>query len=359
MRLIRNSWYVAAECSEVGEQPVARTILGEPVVLFRTATGMPVALQDRCPHRFMPLSKGQVVGEGIRCIYHGARFNATGACVGIPGMTRTPERLRALSYPVAEKFGWTWIWMGDRTSADSSKIPSNAWYGDNSGTVWRSGWSCFGSLPVGYQLISDNLMDITHAQYVHPESFGFHVAELARTMEEADGPERGKVTFKIDRAGRRISFWLCVSGQLTDYFHEALGRKNQGRRPDGDLDFVMHVEWQAPSSFSFHLKFGPLGCLEAESMSLTYLHFLTPESESSTHYFYKACHDTGDDRLTDWVIQGANFIFSQDKAILEAQQRALGGNDVWDYAERPVILPGDNLAAQVRTIIKAMQDLST
>ena len=76
---LRNCWYVAAFDNEVGRTPMARTLLNEPVVLFRTEDGTPVALEDRCCHRALPLSMGTIVGDDIQCGYHGLTFDASGA----------------------------------------------------------------------------------------------------------------------------------------------------------------------------------------------------------------------------------------------------------------------------------------
>jgi phenylpropionate dioxygenase-like ring-hydroxylating dioxygenase large terminal subunit len=350
-----NCWYVAAERSEVGRRLVTRTILGNPIALFRSEAGAPIALHDRCPHRFMPLSMGQLVGDDVRCVYHGAQFDPSGVCTGVPGLAQTSARLRVRSYPVIERFGWIWIWPGDPALADPALLPQNALYGDNDGSAWKSSWNCFKSLPVGYQLIGDNLLDITHAQSIHPESFGFPVAELARTMRRGKGPEANVVTYEVDKQRRHISLWLAVDGPLTPYFHEALDRKQRCKADRGNLEFVMHVEWTAPVCFSFHLRFGRVGSRPEERMSLTYLHLLTPETESTTHYYFKACHDTGDDLLTNWANDGAKFIFSQDKVILEAQQLALGKADVWETGVTPVTMHGDELATQARAIIREMQ----
>src|SRR5687768_10422806 len=113
---LRNTWYIAAEPQELASRPLARTILERPVVVFRTASGKVVALDDRCPHRFAPLSLGHVAGERIQCGYHGAQFDASGACVHVPGQDIVP-RVKIASYPVVEKHGYVWIWMGDTAGA--------------------------------------------------------------------------------------------------------------------------------------------------------------------------------------------------------------------------------------------------
>src|SRR5579885_1747783 len=115
---LQNAWYVAAWDREVGRTPVARTILNQPVVLYRKADGTAVALEDRCCHRHLPLSKGMVVADDLRCGYHGLRYDATGACVEIPGQPQIPPTARVRSYPVVEKWNWVWIWMGEPARAD-------------------------------------------------------------------------------------------------------------------------------------------------------------------------------------------------------------------------------------------------
>ena len=82
---ILNAWYVAACGHEVGAEALcARRLLDRPVVLYRTEAGNPVALLDRCPHRFAYLSKGRRIGDQIECIYHGLRFGPDGACTRSP-----------------------------------------------------------------------------------------------------------------------------------------------------------------------------------------------------------------------------------------------------------------------------------
>jgi len=91
---LRNCWQVIAFTNEVGTTPLARVVQSEPIVLFRTQAGQAVALADRCPHRFAPLSLGRVVGDEIQCGYHGLCFDRDGACVRVPGQDAVPQRAR-------------------------------------------------------------------------------------------------------------------------------------------------------------------------------------------------------------------------------------------------------------------------
>src|SRR5439155_14150388 len=118
MTFLRNSWYVAAWDREVTRLPLARTFLDEPVVLYRTEDGSPVALEDRCCHRQLPLSMGKVEGNRLRCGYHGLKFNSSGLCIEIPGQVNVPPQARVRAFPTVERFNWLWIWMGDPAKAD-------------------------------------------------------------------------------------------------------------------------------------------------------------------------------------------------------------------------------------------------
>ena len=106
---LQNAWYVAGWSSEITAKPVGRTFLDEPVVLYRAENGSLVALEDRCCHRGMPLSHGEVIGNDIRCEYHGMVFDRTGRCVGIPNQTLIPAKAKVRSFPITEQDDLVWI----------------------------------------------------------------------------------------------------------------------------------------------------------------------------------------------------------------------------------------------------------
>src|SRR6202007_1211164 len=119
-----NVWYVAAHAHELDQGLVARTICNEPVVLYRAASGQPVALHDRCPHRFVPLSMGKRVGDTLQCGYHGLAFDATGACADAPNDEQQTARICVRAYAAVERYSVIWLWLGDAAAADPSLIPS-------------------------------------------------------------------------------------------------------------------------------------------------------------------------------------------------------------------------------------------
>src|SRR6218665_1966719 len=118
---VKNCWYVAAWSHEVGAEGfLSRTIINVPLVIWRTAQGEVVALDDRCCHRGAPLSKGRREGDSVRCMYHGLRFDASGQCVEAPAQARMPPTLKVRGYPIVERHSWIWVWMGDPARADEA-----------------------------------------------------------------------------------------------------------------------------------------------------------------------------------------------------------------------------------------------
>ena len=164
---LKNYWYVAAWDHEVGREPMGYIFLNEPVVLFRKQDGTPVALEDRCAHRRLQLSKGYLLNDTLVCGYHGLAYNAEGACMHVPGQEDVPRWARVRSYPVVERYKCIWIWMGDRERADEASIPDLS-------PADKPGWGDRNRLHVQchYQLVSDNLGDLSHLAYVHSSNVG-------------------------------------------------------------------------------------------------------------------------------------------------------------------------------------------
>jgi phenylpropionate dioxygenase-like ring-hydroxylating dioxygenase large terminal subunit len=124
---LREAWYYAAPGRRLrAGAMLAKTMLGEPVLLGRNGDGAPFALRDICPHRAMPLSAGRFDGAAIECCYHGWRFDTAGTCVAIPalvpGQKLQPERIRVRSYPVCEVQGNLWVYFGDNPR-DAPEVP--------------------------------------------------------------------------------------------------------------------------------------------------------------------------------------------------------------------------------------------
>jgi phenylpropionate dioxygenase-like ring-hydroxylating dioxygenase large terminal subunit len=166
MAFLRNTWYVAANAYELDEGIVARASCNEKIVMFRTSTGAIAALEDRCPHRFVPLSMGKRVGDTVQCAYHGLRFDAMGKCIEAPNDDdKQKERICVKSYTAVERYAVIWLWMGDAERADPETIPDFSFFSNKEKFGSCQGYS---HIKANYQLIVDNLLDLSHVHYLHP-----------------------------------------------------------------------------------------------------------------------------------------------------------------------------------------------
>jgi vanillate O-demethylase monooxygenase subunit len=298
---LRNQWYVAAEARELGRNLLGRWILGEPLVFFRTEAGAPVALEDRCPHRRAALSMGRLDGDRVRCGYHGMEFGADGTCVRVPGQTSIPPRLKARAYPVVERHGWVWVWMGDAALADPASIHDYHW---NEEPGWKPVFG-YTHVEAEYRLVVDNLMDLTHETFVHPTSIGqTAVAETAITTTM----ENGKV--KVSR--------LMPGIPAPPLFAKVRGLET--------IDRWQHIYFDLPS----HVRIDA-GGVPADTKDMTQAlrwmvqNAMTPETERSTHYFWSIsrCFETEDEALSGILHGQIQSIFQEDKTIVEQQQRMI------------------------------------
>lgn len=304
---LRDVWYVAAWDDEVGHRPLARTLLNEAVVLYRGANGRPVALEDRCCHRHLPLRMGKVDGDNIQCGYHGLTFDRQGQCVSIPGQTAVPLGASVKSYPVVERDRWIWIWMGDPSSADAALIPDFHWLVD---PAWGSKGSMF-HVDCHYQLVMDNLLDPSHIAFVHSDTIG-------------NAPVVDQANVKTERDGDiiRVTRWTLDAPPAPTY----AGAGNFS----GNIDRWQITEAIPPCFIRYDSGGAPAGSGVTEgdrSQAIGFYNFdaITPETETSCLFFWACAHDfkVDDPEVTDWYyrqIHKANF---EDVEILEAQQASI------------------------------------
>jgi nitrite reductase/ring-hydroxylating ferredoxin subunit len=192
----RNAWYVAAFSHEIGRQLIGRTIVGEPVVLYRKEDGTAVAVGGRCPHRHYPLAASCLTGDTIVCGYHGIAFAADGRCTDIPSQDVVPRSYRIPTFPLVEHGMWAWIWPGDPDLADPALLPDLeeigfAGHADTPVPLF------FREVACRYQLLNDNLLDLTHLAFLHGSSIG--VRENASTpvdVRQEPGVIRGRRVIK-------------------------------------------------------------------------------------------------------------------------------------------------------------------
>jgi phenylpropionate dioxygenase-like ring-hydroxylating dioxygenase large terminal subunit len=325
---LKNMWYVAGFPDEIGDHPIARTLLEQPLVFFRARGGQIAALADRCPHRFAPLSKGAIVGpeKVIQCGYHGLQFDARGRCVHNPHGP-IPQVARVPRYEVCERRGLLWLWGGDPEQADTTLIPD---YGDFAEAPPDA--TLRGYLPTQchYQLVVDNILDLTHADYLHAGGLGNGSLTRARPVVTDLSPRSLHVSWKVSGEPTIAAFdvHLREQGKATEQWSE--------------------VTWTAAGNM--HLRTGAtlLGEERSQGVEAMTLHLAVPETVTSTHYWYWSVRNFAISPEANSQIQKfIEFAFvQQDKPMLEAQQRAMQGREFWSL--RPILLASDAGAVRAR-----------
>ena len=332
MTFLKNAWYVAAWSAEIVQGALfSRTLLGEPVVFFRKPDGSVAAIGDRCPHRFAPLHRGLLDGGQVQCPYHGLRFDASGICVHNPhGNGAIPRTARVRAYPLAERDLIVWIWMGDATLADASLIPDYSFL-----PAARPNARNLGYLPTAanYLLLTDNIMDLSHVDFLHPTTLGGGSLSCAKANVAEEG-EAMRILWRVKNEVVPPAF----ARHMPD--------------PEARADQWTEVVWRVPSLMKLSTSVEVPG---QENLDTVNLHIMTPETETTTHYFYANTRnflqdDADFNSMLDKFVAG--IFGTEDKPMVEAQQRALGVNELI-YLD-PVMLPVDAGPIRVRRKLEAL-----
>ncbi|AWY39609.1 aromatic ring-hydroxylating dioxygenase subunit alpha [Pseudomonas putida] len=305
---LRNAWYVVAEETTLTESLYPITILGEQIVLYRKLDGTPVALEDACPHRKLPLSMGRKIGDRIECGYHGLTFDCSGSCVRAPGSQRIPQGARVRSYPLALRYGLIWIWMGDAELADPASIFNVQEWGDPGWGINRGGSM---TVECNYLYMTDNLLDPAHVAWVHQTSFGNAACE--------DEPLKTIVT----DAGVTVSRWMR-DVEVAPFYAQFV--KFSGR-----CDRKQHYEVHFPSCAIIKSLFSPAGTgsdegpLHDQVFLMSSYNFMTPIDESNTRYFWFQLRnfDQDSEEVSRQFDESVRFAFSEDRVVLSAVQRGM------------------------------------
>jgi phenylpropionate dioxygenase-like ring-hydroxylating dioxygenase large terminal subunit len=161
---VRDDWYPLCRSEELRSRPLAASLFGSPVVVFRTAAGQVAALVDRCPHRNVPLSLGRVRGECVQCAYHGWEFDRDGQCRAVPGLlgeVRARER-RTAAYAVHEAQGFVWVY--GREDTPPARDPFVFPYVDQRG--WSSARETL-DVEASLHAVAENALDVPHTAFLH------------------------------------------------------------------------------------------------------------------------------------------------------------------------------------------------
>lgn len=315
-----NAWYVAAWDYEVNRNPISRVICEKPIVLYRTEEGKPVALADACWHRLAPLSLGKTVGkDGLQCPYHGLVFNAAGRCISMPAQETINPSATVPSFPAIQKYRYVWVWLGDPALAREELIPNMfqmdhpEWAGDGK-TIHAD---------CNYQLIVDNLMDLTHEEFVHGSSIG--QAELSES-DFVTTHDKNTVT---------VTRWM------KDIFPPPFWKKNLNDvfpGYEGKVDRWQIIHFEAPSTICIDVGVAKAGTGATEGdrsqgVNAFVMNTITPETARTSHYFWSIQRNyrLESQAITTQLREAVNGVFREDEVMLRAQQNAIDANPHYEF----------------------------
>ncbi len=336
-----DQWWVAAYAKEIGRRLVQKTILNQTIVMYRTEAGEAVALNGLCPHRLYPLAKGQLVGDSIQCGYHGFTYDRTGRCTHIPSQPQTPARFTTRQYPLIEHGGLIWIWTGNAGPPTSLSKAALEGIG-----IGAPGWATEQHPPVTfkarYQLLIDNLLDLSHISFVHRTSIpgGGSVVHIPYEIIETE------TSLSVHRIGRGVPsnphlqfLFPAHSGPVdqcfdTEYFGPHLIRT-------GGAIFTA-----ATDSRETPRKLG----------TTNFIHAITPATPTTVHYFVMTARDfrIGEDSIGHANLAMGAVIQPEDIAILESievnvDEHADTRRELSSSADAGAIRVRRRLAAQIRS----------
>lgn len=296
--LIRNCWYVAAKSEDVTQQLSDCWLLGQNVLLYRTKNGEPVSMDNRCPHRSFPLSQGKRIGDNVACGYHGMTFAPNGQCVGFPPIEKTPANIRTRAFPVVERAPLIWIWLGDPSKADPGLLPAHH-------AIEEDGWSTVGGyyhVDANYVGLQENLQDLSHFEHLHATSIGAPDQNIAEVEIEIDG----------DAIHATRTYKDILAPPLWD---KALGLKD--KRVTRTIAETCH----SPALCDAITTIKGIGRDDSEPQDyhLKIWHFVTPEHQHKTHYwwFFSRNFATDDTQADKLFAESIGAAFMEDKEALE------------------------------------------
>lgn len=305
---LKNAWYVAAWSEEITEALQQVILLGEKVCMFRDSTGCVIALDDACPHRKMPLSRGRRKGDAVECGYHGLTFNCAGQCIVAPGQGSIPSNARVHAYPIEERYGLVWIWMGNPALADPEEIFDIEHFDD---PAWGMNKGKALEIDCNYLYVTDNLLDPTHVAWVHQSSFG-----QAATID---------TPLRIRKQEDGVTVWRWMMDVEPAPFYKKIVEF------DGNCDRLQHYEVRYPSHALIRAVFTPAGTggvdgpLHDKTFIMDSYNFMTPETETRTRYYWFQLRNIRpkDKALSQMMSEDVRHAFEEDREVLNLVQQGM------------------------------------
>lgn len=304
MAFVRNAWYVAGWSGEFEHRLHRVKILDDDLVMYRTSTGEVAALKDRCPHKLLPLSRGRLIDDQIECGYHGTTFGADGRCTRIPGQPRIPPTACVRAFPIHERRGIVWVWMGDADKANTRTVFDLPQMSD---PAWDSHQGDALHIKSSYINVAENLVDPAHVAYVHPTTLG--------SAAHADVP----VEYETKGDPILACRWIRNAPPIPFFA--------QFDMFEGNVDRWQYYYLHLPSTAV--IDFGSADAdpdstqdRRHEGVRMFALHFLTPVAANHTIDRWMHIRNTrvGDEEFARALDESFRVAFAEDKDILEAVQ---------------------------------------
>jgi phenylpropionate dioxygenase-like ring-hydroxylating dioxygenase large terminal subunit len=331
---VQGCWYVIATTEEVGAAPLRRALMGDAVVLYRTGSGDPVALTDRCIHCGAPLSQGTVAADKIACPYHGLVYDASGVCVKVPSQPHVPDGIRVRRFPTYDDGVFVWIWPGIAAASALAPPPRlPAFAGPN--------WSSFsGATTVGAALLvlHEHLLDITHFWVGLPGTSPAGLRELS-PLDEIEVSE-ATVSYHRMHPPTALAAWEA----------QATGLDPTGR--------FAHRDSATFVSPGLQLMTWDIDGSDGTTFEHVVIRALTPESTDRTRVSWLAAYNYADRRpdAVHTVRAVVAETLQQDAAMAEMVQANIGPptSAVTGRSAGEVSLLADAASLQAARIIRSM-----
>jgi len=209
-------WYPACMAHDLGRKPLGVTLMERPFVLYRDQAGVAHALEDRCPHRNVPLSLGRVHADGtLECGYHGWRFDGAGRCTAVPALDLdlgdAPTPRDAVARPVRELDEVVWIWGSADVAPhrDPYRLPVLGEGSQVGQVVFQRDIDCT------LHASLENALDVPHTAFLHGGLFRKSGRGPRVQAERTDLPDGVEVRF----LGEPAAFGPIRLGRDTTFDH--------------------------------------------------------------------------------------------------------------------------------------------
>jgi vanillate O-demethylase monooxygenase subunit len=275
-------------------------------------------------------------GDHVICGYHGFRYDAEGECIEVPSSDKCPKGIGVQHYQLVETGPLIWIWMGDPTLADVSKIPVQSWITDSE---WTTSFGYY-EMQSNYVSVHENLLDLTHLSFVHAKTFGTpDFAKAAYKTEIQDG-------------------YFSITRDVVPTLLPPIWGRPTGLEGCTTAARIVKSEFISPA---LHVTTGTyydsaLPISSRPKFSIKALHVVTPFTSSSCHYFIVFGRDfvKGDNEVTSFMTSSLFAAFDEDKAALAALEKVWLTTEEQEMFE--ISTAADGPSVSMRRYLKSRAD---